>query len=263
MTTSVFDQPVTSYASKDLEIGELDTPVAELAQTMQERRISAIPIVARDRALVGVVSRTDLIHLGVFQAATRRSAAAMPLPARLAREVMTEHPRTVPASATMRDAAAVMANHGIHRVFVSHHRRLVGVIAAADNAAAVRDAKLEREVSTIMTSPIVSVEASTPLGRAVELLDRIHVTGIVVTDGHQPIGVLSPLDALACRDLPRGTPIDTVHDAAIVCLPATTRLSRAADHVAQLDVQRVVVCKDREAVGIVTGLDFARHIACS
>jgi len=46
----------------------------------------------------------------------------------------------------------------------------------------------------------------------------------------------------------------------VLCLSATTKLSRAAAHVAELDVRRVVVCKDREAIGIVTALDFVRFV---
>ncbi len=256
-----FDQPVTRYMASELEIGALDTPIDALARAMQGRRISAIPIVDESNALVGVVSRTDLIHLGVQNRATRTTSSAMALPRRRARDVMTPTPQTVPVSATVRAAATAMVERGIHRVFATRGPRLAGVVSCVDIAAVVRDAEVDLELSAIMTSPIVSIEASAPLGHAVEVLERLHVTGLVVTDGVRPIGVFTQLDALACRDLPRNTPIDTVHDAAVVCLPATTKLYRAADHVVQPDVQRVIVCKDREAIGIVTGLDFARYVA--
>jgi CBS domain-containing protein len=49
----------------------------------------------------------------------------------------------------------------------------------------------------------------------------------------------------------------------VICLAATTRLHRAAAHVADLRVRRLVVCNDREAVGIVSATDFARVVALS
>jgi hypothetical protein len=70
--------------------------------------------------------------------------------------------------------------------------------------------------------------------------------------------VFTQMNALASRDLPRSTPVDTTFDAAVICLPADTPLYRAAAHAAELDVRRVLACSQHEAVGVVSGLDFAR-----
>ncbi len=256
-----FDRPVTTYMARALETARPETSIAEIAATMHARRISGVPVVDDRGRLIGVVTRTDLIALGAFQAGRRGTSPVMPLPRRRAREVMTQHPQSIARSASVRDAARVMATHAIHRVFVTDGDALVGVIGAVDIAAAVYDARAAAPLSTIMSQPIVTLAPRAPLSSAVELLDRLRVNALVVVDDGQLLGVFSQVEALASRDLPRSTPIDLLHDPALVCLPADTRLSRAAGHVARLDVRRVIVCKDREPIGIVTALDFARYVA--
>jgi hypothetical protein len=49
----------------------------------------------------------------------------------------------------------------------------------------------------------------------------------------------------------------------VICLPDDMKLHRVAAHVTDLRVRRVVVCKAREAVGIVSASDFARVVALS
>lgn len=260
-TITSFDRPVTTYMATSLETARLDTPISEIAVAMHSRRISGVPVLDARARLVGVVTRTDLIALGLLQAGRRGTSPTMPLPRRTAGEVMTAQPQSIPNTASIRDAARVMAAHAIHRVFVTEGETLVGVIGAVDIAAAVYDARVAAPLSSIMAHPLVTLVPRAPLGSAVELLDRLRVNALlVVEDGHL-LGVFSQIEAMAARDVPRSTPIELLYDPAIVCLPADTRLSRAAGHVARLDVRRVIVCQDREPVGMVTALDFARYVA--
>jgi CBS domain-containing protein len=258
---SPYDWSVTTYMARKLEVAHPDTPIHQIAAAMDARRISGVPVIDVDRRLVGVVTRTDLIAAGVLNAGKRGSRTAMPLPLKTAADVMSLHPQTISITATMRDAARVMATHSIHRVFVIDDEGLAGVIGAVDIAAAVHDSRDAHELSTIMTSPVVTVSPRAPLSSAIELLDRLHVGALLVTDDGHPLGVFSQTEALATRDLLRSTSLEALFDPALVCLPATTPLYRAAGQVARLDVRRVVVCTDREPVGIVTALDFARYIA--
>ena len=73
-----------------------------------------------------------------------------------------------------------------------------------------------------------------------------------------------PLATYMVRDLevaPRDTTIETLFDPTIVCLPSTTPFWVVAGRVSRLDVRRVVVCKDKEPIGVVAALDFARWLA--
>ena len=258
-----FDEPVVGYMTRDLEVARVDTPVEQLVRTMQARGVSGLPILDSRGHLVGVVTRTDLIQLGVMQTGRRPTPSAMTFPQRRASEVMTHGAIEVDSSTSMRHAARIMIDNDIHRVFVTEGRELAGVICAVDLAGAVRDARIETPVASVMTSPIVSVDIHQPLSAALDLLGRFHVTGLIVTEGEQPIGMFTQANALASRDLPRSTAIEAAYDAAVICLPAAIKLHRAAAHVADLRARRVVVCKDREPVGVVSATDFARVVALS
>lgn len=258
---ALFERSLATYMVNDPAVVRIDTPVDDIAALLDARRISGVPVVDAAHHLLGVVTRTDLIALGALQAGRRDESPAMPFPRRVAGDVMTPHPETVPAAALLRDAARVMATHAIHRVFVLDQSVLVGVIGAADIATAVHDAKITVELSAIMTSPVVTIAPRAPLGSAVDLLDRLRVSALVVVDEDTPVGLFTQTEALAARDLPRATPIEALYERELVCLPASTPLWIAAGHVARLDVRRVVVCKRTEAIGLVTALDFARWMA--
>ncbi|MBS1118188.1 MAG: hypothetical protein H6Q90_416 [Deltaproteobacteria bacterium] len=258
-----FDDPVTAYMTHSLETAQLGTSIDQIARVMHERGISGVPIVDGDGKLAGVVTRTDLIKLGLLQAGLRPHDRTMPLPARRASEVMTREPFEVSSTTSLRRAARMMIDHEIHRVFVTDAGSLVGILCTIDLAMAVRHTRIDTPLSSVMTVPVVTIDVGDPLGSAVALLDRAHLAGLIVTEEGQPIGMFSQLEALASRDLPRGTPVEAVYSAAVICLPEEIKLHRAAAHVAQLDVRRVVVCKAREAVGIVTATDFARIVALS
>jgi CBS domain-containing protein len=258
-----FDEPVLAYMTRELESARVDTPVEQLARTMQARAISGLPILDAKGSLVGVVTRTDLIKLGLLQAGRRSTSSAMPLPHRRASDLMTHRPAEVTSTTSLRYAARMMIDNEIHRVFVTEHGKLAGVICAVDLAVAVRDARLDAPVSSVMTSPIITIDINEPLDAATTLLDRAHVTGLIVTEEAQPIGMFTQTNALASRDLPRSTPIEAIYDAAVICLPAEMKLHRVAAHVSDLRVRRVVVCTSRDPVGIVSATDFARLVAMS
>jgi CBS domain-containing protein len=258
-----FDEPVVAYMTRDLEIAHVDTPVDQIARTMHMRDVSGVPILDAKGRLVGVVTRTDLIRLGLLQAGRRPTSSAMTLLHQRASEVMTHAPIEVSSATALRHAARLMIDHEIHRVFVIEGGQLAGVISAVDLAAAVRDSKLDAPASSIMTSPIATIDVHQPLSAALDLLDRRHVTGLIVTQDDQPIGMFAQADALASRELPRSSSIEDTYDPAVICLPGQMKLHRVAAHVADLRVRRVVVCKAREPVGIVSATDLVRVVALS
>jgi CBS domain-containing protein len=259
----LFDLPVSSYMSRDVEAVTGDAPLTAIVRAMHGRGVSAVPVLVGGK-LTGVVSRTDLIELGFRQTGCRWTSPALPLPTRHARDIMTPTPLTIPPQASLRHAARMMAEHRVHRVFVvDDDEAPIGVVSTLELAAAVEKAGITTPVGDVMTSQIIAVEARTPLSAAVELLQRVPISALVVTDEELPIGTFTQGDALASRDLPRSTPIDETFDAGIICMPVDTKLYRAAAQAARLDVRRIVVCRDRQPVGLIGGLDFARVIAAT
>jgi CBS domain-containing protein len=256
-----FDAPIRQHMTRDVVVCRPDAVLPDVARRLDERQISAVPIVDDAGAIVGVISRTDLVHAGRLLAPVHRGAPALVLPPRRAGELIKRPPVVCAPDTSLRDAARIMRAQRVHRLFVVDGDALVGVISTLDLTAVVRDARIGSPISEIMSSPILTVQATQPLSIAIERLDRAHITGLVVVDDDWPIGVFTQVEALHARDLPRDTPIDDLLEPAIICMPVATRARHAAAQAARLDVRRVIACAHREPVGMVTGLDFAKIVA--
>jgi CBS domain-containing protein len=260
---TVFEQPVRAFMTHRIETVTPATDVRFVIAALQARRLSALPVVDAANVPVGIVSRTDLIRIGLANSALRGTTPSLPLPRRSAGDVMTPSPVSVAPDLPLRDAAQFMIRRGIHRVLVVEDRALVGVLSTVDLASAVYEARIETPLTAWMTSPVVTVEANQPIAAADTLLDRLHVSAVVVVEDGWPIGVFGQLEALAARDLRRDTPVGMLLDGAMICLPVTCRLFRAAAFASQLDVRRVIATRGQELAGIIGGLDFARVVATS
>lgn len=236
------------------------TSLEEILQILQARRLSSLPVVNPANVPIGIVSRTDLIRLGLERVALRGATPSLPLPDRDAEDVMTPEPVITRADAPIREAAQLMIRRGIHHVLVVEDHHLVGVLSTLDLAAAVFEARITSPLSAWMTAPVVTVDAKQPMAAATDLLDRLHLSAVVVVEDGWPIGVFGQAEALAARDLPRDTPVDVVLDHAMVCMPETCRIYRAAAQASQLEIRRVIATRDHEIVGVVGGLDFARVV---
>jgi CBS domain-containing protein len=258
---TLFTQPVSDYMTREVEAVSPETSLVEVALILERFNISAVPVIERDE-VVGVVSRTDLLHVGRRNAGTAWRMPSLVLPEQLVSSVMKRSPVVVAPQTPLAAAARSMHKLRIHRVFVVERGvGLVGVLSTLDLAAAVRDARVETPLSVIMSSPVLTVKTSDPLSLADARLEHAHVTGLVVVEDDWPVGVFTQLEAMAARHLPRDARVEDVFDQAMICMPDSSRLHRAAAHAARLDVRRVVACRNREAGGVVGGLDFARVVA--
>ncbi|MFN0250899.1 MAG: CBS domain-containing protein [Kofleriaceae bacterium] len=241
-----------------------DTSISTIARLFDERRISAVPVLDPAGAVVGVVSRTDLLRVGRIQAGSHRKAHVLTLPEKTAADLMresTRKPLTTEPTVSLRDAARKICDERVHRLFVVDGGRLVGVISTLDMMGAVRDARIEHPISDIMSKPLFTILAQQPISAAVERLGAARVTGLVVIENEYPVGLFTQLEAMQSRDLPRDTRVEDVYDPAMLCLPDATKMFRAAEQASRLGVRRVLPCKEREALGIVTSFDFAKLVA--
>jgi CBS domain-containing protein len=122
-----------------------ETPVIALARLLAERAISAVPVLAADGALLGLVTEADLIRRlageedkpaswfsGLFADPARSAEHYARTHGAKARDIMTEKLITVEPEATAAHVAQVMEQHGIRRVLVVSNDRLRGVISRAD-----------------------------------------------------------------------------------------------------------------------------------
>lgn len=254
-------QTVADYMTGEVETVAPTTRLPVVAHKLERWNISAMPVVDAGHRPIGVVSRTDLLRVARRQRGSAAAPTALQLPDVPVSEIMTREVHVTSRSALLSSAAGRMWSERMHRLFVVQDGRLIGVLSAADVAAAVRDAGDDTPIESIMTAPLVTVEPHDRLGVALIRLEHAHVSGLIVVENDWPVGVFTQTEALAARGLPDDTRVEDVFDQALICLPAATRVCRAAAQIARLDVRRVVVSRDREAVGVVTALDVARMIS--
>jgi CBS-domain-containing membrane protein len=193
MRTRVEDVMTTDVAA--VRVGTRFRTIAELLDT---RNVSAVPVVDDTNRVIGVVSEADLLHKEEFKqryagehyrptlrarlrdglgpgGATRTKAAAT-----TAGQLMSSPAVTVHASSPVVMAARLMEHHGVKRLpVVDDSGYLVGMVSRCDllRVFVRRDADLERSVS----QEIVALVLADPKAVQVSVRD-----GVVTLGGRLP-----------------------------------------------------------------------------
>jgi CBS domain-containing protein len=251
---------IPQYMSAPVHTAAPGDLLPRVYQRLSELRISSLAVVDGDK-LVGVISRSDLLRVGRHRAGEGRGGPLLILPEQPVAEVMSTAVVTVATEDTVATASRRMVAHAVHRVFVLDGNALAGVLGTRDVMLAIRDQRLPAPISDFMTAPVLVIGATEPVRLAVQMLERARVSGVVVVEDDWPVGVFTRVQALAARDLDRETPVEDVMDTAMVCMPSSARMHRAAAQAAALRVRRIVACEHRDMLGILSGLDFARAAA--
>jgi CBS domain-containing protein len=121
------------------------TTVGEIAGLLVRHRISAVPVVADDGRVVGIVSQTDLGHrsetgtekrrkwwLDLFADADSKAREYIKSHGLKAHDVMTRVIVSVSKNASLAEVADVLDTHRIRQVPVMDDGRLAGMISRAD-----------------------------------------------------------------------------------------------------------------------------------
>jgi CBS domain-containing protein len=254
-----FAMPVSEYMSAPVVSLKLSASLFEVRRTLDDQEISCLPLLDEHEHCVGVISRTDLLRVGRFQAGASRGAPLLTLPDKRAGEVMHAEVLTVSPSSSISDAARLMVKRRIHRVFVLDQGRLAGVLSTKELLTAIRDKRIATPIADLMTAPAFVIPSSAPVSLATDRLAKAHIHGLVVVDEDQwPIGTFTQTESLRARDLPGETFVEEVMSHAMLCLEVHTPLHRAAAQAHATRARRVLAVEDRKVKGILTGLDFAR-----
>jgi CBS domain-containing protein len=99
--------------------------VVHVRKMMQDNKVHALPVVASDGELEGIISSHDLMdplkdHSPVSS-------------------IMERNVYTIPQYNDVHHAARLMRNHHIHHVVVTHEQKVVGILSAFDLLALVED----------------------------------------------------------------------------------------------------------------------------
>ena len=116
------------------------------------------------------------------------------------RDWMTRNPVGVPLDTPVASVVRVMRTEGIRHVLVMDGERVAGIVSNRDVRGSMADeGAVSSPASTaaaIMSEPVISVSAETPLvGAAREMLDR-KIGALPVLDESRVVGILTRADAL-------------------------------------------------------------------
>jgi CBS domain-containing protein len=137
-----------------------ETPVRDIAQLLYTRRISGVPVVDANRAVVGLVSEGDLMkHAGAIGEQRRswwltlfadESVLARDYAkthARRAQDVMTSEVVTVAPTVLLAEIAKTLEHHRIKRVPVVQEGRLVGLVTRSNLLQALATSDISKPAS--------------------------------------------------------------------------------------------------------------------
>jgi predicted transcriptional regulator len=258
---SHFSVSVRDFMSSPVHAVEATALLSEVHAKMSDRGVSSLAVTDADGKTCGVITRTDLLKVGRRQAGSRRDAALLTFPNKSAAEVMTKDIVTVKPDDSVEQAADIMIKNGYHRIYVQDNGVTVGVLSTRDIMLVIGEKRLNKPISSFMSSPAFTVRATEPISLASERLAKARVSGLIVVDQDWPVGLFTQTVALQAKDLPKETTIDEVMDPGMLLLDPTTPIFRAAAQAAAMDVRRVVAWDGSKIQGILTGLDFAKAAA--
>ena len=148
--------------TSDVITTTVSTPVKDVVQVMDERHISALPVLSDDGDLLGVVSEADLLvkqgHAddreppGWFATPRRRREAAK-VGAEVAGDLMTSPAVTIDPQARLTRIARTMAEKKVKRLpVVDKDGELIGIVSRSDVIRAFLrpDADIRREIDENM-----------------------------------------------------------------------------------------------------------------
>ncbi|MDT0449544.1 CBS domain-containing protein [Streptomyces hesseae] len=178
-----------------------DAPYKEIARTLAQWKVSAVPVLAGEGRVIGVVSEADLLSKEEYKG---REAADVARPeqlgdlakagARTAEDLMSTPAITVHADAAVAEAARIMARKGVKRLpVVDAQGMLAGIVSRADLLKVYlrSDEDIAREVRDEIVGRLFPHRPPT--------VDVQVDEGVVTLSGHLPDATTTPLVARLAR----------------------------------------------------------------
>ncbi|MGW5470047.1 CBS domain-containing protein [Streptomyces chartreusis] len=131
---------VRDVMTRDVAVVGRDATFKDIVRTLQDRKVSALPVVDGGGRVLGVVSEADLLHKEEFRdgdpdryTQLRRLSDLVKASSVTAGELMTRPGFTVTADSTLAQAARTMARARVKRLpVVDADGRLEGVVSRVD-----------------------------------------------------------------------------------------------------------------------------------
>ena len=115
----------------------------------------------------------------------------------LVRDIMAKNVKTVRTDDSAHDAVVKMNKFDVGSVIVTNNNRPVGIITSKNILIRIVEPRLDAGVvraKDIMSSPLITIEASAPVEDAAKLMAQRHIKKLAVVEGDKVVGVVSSSD---------------------------------------------------------------------
>jgi CBS domain-containing protein len=115
----------------------------------------------------------------------------------LVRDIMSKNVKTVRTDDSVHDAVVKMNKFDVGSVIVTNNNRSVGIITSKNILVRIVEPRLDAGVvraKDIMSSPLITIEASAPVEEAAKLMAQRHIKKLAVMEGDKVVGVVSSSD---------------------------------------------------------------------
>ncbi|MEN3158589.1 EAL domain-containing protein [Alkalimonas sp. NCh-2] len=172
-----------------------------------------------------------------------------------------------PPDTPVQQAARLMHQNQVSCILVTEHRKVLGIWTEADakrlNCQQI-DA-YQQPIWQLMTSPVIHVQADTPLNQAASLMLQKRIRRLLVVDERQqPLGMLTQSDIIRQQRIEHYLKLRDVGSSISkppLCLPSSMPLNQAVKMMHQHNAEAAIVDYPDGCAGIITERDLIRLIA--
>jgi CBS domain-containing protein len=110
---------------------------------------------------------------------------------------MAKNVKTVRTDDSVHDAVVKMNKFDVGSVIVTSNNRPVGIITGKNVLVRIVEPRLDAGIvraKDIMSSPLITIDASAPIEEAAKLMAQRHIKKLAVVEGDKVVGVLSTSD---------------------------------------------------------------------
>ena len=249
------ERTIGMMATRPVISVEADAPVIEALKLMSAHCISCI-VVQRSDEPAGILTERDVVFAANW---------VIGQPSLRVREVMSKRVLAVPADLPLVEAYQLFREHGIrHLVVLGAQLEPAGIFTLTDLVRACRGTFFvdTPDLKSLMSGNVWKVSHQVAARHALAVMARHAISGVVVTDGEQPVGVFTERDVV--RLVAAGADLATLAVAevmtkSLVTIPVQASPSRAIELMREHEVRRLLVVDEKGMLaGVLTQTDLSR-----
>ncbi|MCF6290361.1 MAG: CBS domain-containing protein [Desulfobacterales bacterium] len=234
------------------------TLISETMGLMTRNNISCVVVLDQDRP-VGIVTERNIVKLVAAEWDRFHDGPV--------REMMSSPVVTAPADMDIFGAYNLLSTQGMrHLVVADGDQRPVGVVTLSNivEHLTYESFVVIKRVSQVMTRVVFTVNRDAGLRKALIEMSRKSMSCIVVTDGRQPLGIITERDAshllIEHPDLSRLTVAEVMSDS-LETVHGDTSLSTAVAIMKEKKLRRLVVIDSKGRIeGLTTQSDIVKGL---